>query len=211
MSTTQQGWHRLNREQAHLVLSKISTHKDAIVFSKEATEVSWRPLTFYGQFKVYRLVNYATMPTFSMSYLSNDQEFITLDGTANPIYTANEKDPIQITKDNVISYIDFFFRNVQGSEGEVIVIKDARKLPFADVLTDSQRSALQKGFKPPVIKTDSEQGLQVTATLYYGGAILMASILVRADGHVSFLDQTLLLTGIHLPDSVFDQPNWSEG
>jgi hypothetical protein len=211
MSNSQQGWYRLNKEQAHAVLAKLSSHRDAIVFSKEATEVSWRPLTFYGRFKVYRLVNYATMPTFSMNYLSDDQEFITLDGTANPVYTVNEKDPIQLTRENVLSYIEFFFKNVQGSEGEVVLIKDPRRLPFADILSDAQRATLQRGFKPVVIKADSEQGLNITATMYYGGAIILSSILVAPDGHLSFLDQNLLVTGIHLPDTPFDQPSWAEG
>jgi len=211
MSYSQQGWYRLNREQSNGVLSKLGNHRDAIVFSKEATEVCWRPLEFYDRFKVFRLVNYATMPTFSMYYLSNDEEFITVDGTANPIYTVNDKAPVKLTESNVVSYLEFFFKNVQGSEGEVILIKDNKRLPFADVLNDKQRVTLFKGFKPIEIKSEGNRGFKVQATMYYGSAIIISQIQVGLNGQLAFLEQNLLMTGIHLPDTIYDQQASVEG
>ena len=45
-------WTRLDREQAHEVLDRLSGNADAAVFSKEATEVSWRNLPFYNNYKL---------------------------------------------------------------------------------------------------------------------------------------------------------------
>ncbi len=205
----QQTWTRLPREQAHQVLNKLSGHRDAVVFSKEATEVSVRVLPFYNHYKLYRLVNYATMPTFSMLYLGNGDEFISLDGTANPIYTANEKDPIHVNELNVISYLDFFFSNVQGSEGDVFLIKDPRKMPFLESLSENQQQSVVNSFRP--LKVTHESGLyRVSGTIYYGGGLISANILISPEGKISFQDQNLLLTGIHFPYSPYSQ-NWLEG
>jgi hypothetical protein len=204
-------WTRLNRDDAHQVLNRLSGTRDAVVFSKEATEVSWRSLPFYNKYRLYRLINYATMPTFSLTYLSDGEEFITLDGTANPIYTANEKDPIRLNEMNVVAYLDFFFSNVQGSEGDVFLIKDPKKLPFLSALTKEQRESVYSGFKPlQVSQNAAANHFRVSGTLYYGGGLISSSITVLPDGKLSFHDQSLLLNGIYFPYSPYSQA-WLEG
>jgi hypothetical protein len=204
-------WTRLGKEEAHQVLDKLGGNRDAIVFSKEATEVSWRSLPFYTRYKHYRLVNYATMPTFSLTYLGGGADFITLDGTANPIYTANETDPIRLNEMNIVAYLDFFFANVQGSEGEVFLIKDPRKMPFLQSLSDAQQQSIISSFRPLETAIDAENGgFRVFGTLYYGGGLISSAILVSNDGKLSFQDQSLLLTGIHFPQSPYSQ-SWLEG
>lgn len=207
----QPSWTRLDREQAHEVLDRLSGNPDAVVFSKEATEVSWRNLPFYNNYKLYRLINYATMPTFSMQYLSNGSEFITVDGTANPIYTVNEKDHIRLNEMNVIPYLDFFFSNVQGSEGDVFLIKDPRKMPFLDSLSENQQQSVISSFKPLKVTHDTAFNVhKVSGTIYYGGGLISATIVVSFDGKLDFQEQSLLLTGIHFPYSPYSQ-HWLDG
>ncbi len=208
----QANWTRLKREDSHQVLSKLSGHRDAVVFSREATEVATRVLPFYNNYKLYRLVNYATMPTFSMLYLSNGEEFISIDGTANPIYAVNGKDPVSVMTDTVIPYLDFFFSNVQGSEGDIFLIKDPRKMPFLDSLSDNQQQSVISSFKPLQVLADGENpgAFRVQGTLYYGGGLIAATIQVMPNGRLSFVEQNLLLTGIHFPYSPYGQ-NWLEG
>lgn len=203
-------WTRLDREQAHKVLEHLSAHQDAVIFSKEATEVSWRSLPFYTHYRLYRLVNYATMPTFSMMYLSNEQEYISIDGTAEPIYQVNAKDPLHLNEMNVASYLEFFFSNVQGSEGEVFLITDPRKMPFMKTLNAAQQQSIVDCFKPLAVTSDSLHNFEVTGTVHYAGGLMMATIIVTPDGKMSFQNQSLLLSGIHFPDSPYSQA-WLEG
>lgn len=204
-------WTRLKREEAHQVLGKLSGHPDAVVFSKEATEVSVRKLPFYTNYKLYRLINYATMPTFSMMYLSNGEDFISIDGTATPIYLVNEKDPIRINEMNVIPYLDFFFSNVQGSEGDIFIIKDPRKMPFMDSLSQNQQQTVITSFRPLKVSNDTAVNVfRVSGTLYYGGGLLATTINVTPEGKLSFQEQSLLLSGIYFPYSPYSQ-HWMEG
>ena len=203
----QLAWTRLKREESHQVLDRLSGNRDAIVFSREATEVSIRELPFYRTYRLYRLVNYATMPTFSMMYLSNGSEFISIDGTAHPIYAVNQKAPIHLNADNVGAYLEFFFTNVQGSEGDVFLIKDLEKMPFLGSLTPAQQATLRSSFRPVQITADKPLGpFRISGTLYYGGGLLGATIVAMPDGRLSFENQQLLLTGIHIPFSPYSQP-----
>jgi hypothetical protein len=204
-------WIRLNRDQAQVVLNQLSSRADAVVFSKESTEVSWHALPFYTDYRIYRLVNYATMPTFSMLYLSDGTDYISLDGTANPLYTVNEKDPIRLNEMSIVPYLEFFFSNVQGSEGDVFLIKDPRKMPFMDSLSLSQQQNIANVFKPLKISFDAAQGIyKVSGTIYYGGGLLAATIGVTHDGKLSFQEQSLLLSGIYFPQNPYSQ-SWLEG
>jgi hypothetical protein len=201
----------MNRDEAHAVLNRLSGHRDAIIFSKDTTEVSKRSLPFYSKYVLYRLVNYATMPTFTLMYLSNGEEFITVDGTANPIYDVNQKDPIRLNEMTVIPYLDFFFSNVQGSEGDVFLIKDPRKMPFLDSLNAEQRQSVVNSFKPlRVTPVPVQHSFRVSGTIYYGGGLIAATIEVSSDGRLSFQEQNLLLSGIHFPQETYSQA-WLEG
>jgi len=203
-------WTRLDRDSAHRVLEHLSASSDAIVFSKSVTEVSWRALPFYTNYRLYRLVNYATMPTFTMLYLSNDEEFIAIDGTQAPIYAVNRKDPIHLTEINVVPYLEFFFANVQGGEGDVFLIKDPAAMPFMDILAVEQQQSIIGCFRALRIAADPMRNLEVSATVYYGGSLVSATILVTSEGKISFHDQSLLLSGIHFPESPYAQ-TWLEG
>ncbi len=207
----QSGWTRLKREDAHQVLDRLGGSRDAIVFSREATEVTVRDVPFYLSFRVYRLINYATMPTFSMTYLSDGRDFLPLDGTPNPIYTANTKAPVRLTADTVIPYLDFFFSNVQGSEGDIFLIKELETMPFMASLSATQQTSITNTFRPVSITTDAATGaLRVACTMYYGGALLGATIVAMPDGRLGFENQQLLLHGIHFPYNPYSQP-WLEG
>lgn len=195
-------WTRLNREQSQKVLQQIAARPDGVVFSGNYTEVSHQRLPFYTNYWLCRLVNYATMPTFSMTYFCDGSAFIALDGTANPIYTVNEKDPIRLDETNVIPYLEFFFSNVQGSEGEVFMIHEGDKMPFLEALSPAQQQAIQGGFKPlHAVHDPLKKHFKVTGTLYYGGGLIVATIVVLPDGKISFAEQKLLLTGVPFPDS----------
>jgi hypothetical protein len=203
-------WTKLGREQAHKVLEQLSARKDAIVFSKDYTEVSSCNLPFYTNYWLFRLVNYATMPTFTMTYFSDGSEYINLDGTANPIYTVNEKSPIHLTELNVVDYLDFFFSHVQGSEGDVFLIKNPNQMPFMNSLSAAQQQSVMNNVKPVTVLTDSTQKFRVRGTLFYGDELITATVIVKPDGKISFQDQVPLLSGLHLPDNPYKQ-EWVGG
>lgn len=204
-------WTRLTRENAHAVLGKLSDRKDAVLFTRETTEVTTRALPFYTRFQIYRLVNYATMPVFTLLYLSDGEEFIPLDGSSAPLYDVNARDPIHLNEMNVIPYLEFFFSNVHGADGEVALIKDPHKAPFLEMLSPEQKERIASTFHPLRVGRDAATGnYKVTGTLLYGGAIVSAAIAVTPEGNLTFQEQTLLLSGLYFPPDPYGHA-WLEG
>lgn len=205
MAQTQQ-WIRMNRDQAQTVLNQLSRNPDAVVFSRDVTEVAWRNLSFYSNYRLCRLVNYATMPVFTMVYLTNGEDYIQLDGTANPIYTADEKDPIILNEQNVLAYLEFFFSSVQGSDGDVYMVRDPYQIPFVETFTPAQRQSIVDTYRPLSVSFDhAENVYKVRCEIHYGSSLLGTTIVVAADGKISFNDQSLLVPGIYFPDSPYNR------
>ena len=195
-------WKRLEKDDVLTVLDKLGSDENAIVFSKDYTEVVWDELSFYSHFQIYRLVNYATMPSFTMEYLSNGNVFIPLDGTANPIYAINAEAPIKLTENNIVDYLTFFFNHVRGGDGEIYLVPDAHTMPFLDTLDEQLQQNIIDHHKPIEIGSNTVTGeFVVRGTLYYGGCLISATISVAADGRLAFKERDVLLRGIHFPHS----------
>lgn len=210
---TQKEWHRLPREQAAEILEKIGASAESAVFSEQLTEVTWRPLPFYNGFKLFRLTNYATLPCFTMDYLGNDTSgvFYALDGLANTIYKVNEQDKVHLSESNVIEYLDFFFEEVRGPDGDIYLIKEPTDLPMLSSLPENQQQSVIDYHRPLQIDSDIMPGeFNINGTLYYDGSLISAMIRVLASGRLSIHNQTLLLQGIHFPMSPIEHTYMNE-
>jgi len=198
-------WIRLDKKDSDKVLSEVDKYIDSAIFSKDMTEVTFRTLPFYTNYKLYMLSNYATMPVFTMLFLSDGNKFIQLNGLSNPIYEANSLDPIHLTEKNLISYLKFFFRYVQGSEGEVFLITDIKKFPHLDILQANKRDEIIKTYEPVEIKllNSTEIEYSVKALILYGDAIIKTYINLKENGNILFTQQEIITSGINLPGSMY--------
>lgn len=197
-------WTNLPKEQVGQMLSRITqaTSVDMSVFTGGATEIATRKLSFYRGFKLWKITNYSSLPSFTMQFLANERDFFHLDGTSNPIYTANETDPIQIDQMNVVDYLDFFFMHVQGTEGDIFIVKDPNKLPFINSFDEYQKRSIIENFKPLSVTPDLHpHHFRVSGTLYYDGSLIASAIVVSPEGKLHFAEQHLLLQGIYFPFS----------
>lgn len=188
-------WQRLDKPAAAAALTAIGSVIDPGLFPPIATEVKCLPQPFYRTFMLYRLTNYAAMPAFTMDFLSDNSVYYYLDGAAEPIYRVNERGPISLREDNVLAYLDFFFRNVKADDSDIYLIRDPAKLPFMASLPQQQREELQAHHNAPAVVFDAlEDCFKVITTLYYGGGLMRAKIKVGANGSVDIEDLALLLS-----------------
>jgi hypothetical protein len=188
-------WTRVEPGPAQAMLEQLSRDGGARQFTVQETDVDCRSLPFYGRYKLYRLTNRATLPAFSLHYLGDGEHFVALNGTANPIYTASEQDPLQLAEGSVIPYVEFFFSHVQGSEGEIFFVKDPQRTPLLASLDDDQRTTLLAEHRPLALQHDpATGGFMVSGTLHYGGGLINASVAVDPTGKLSFHDTSIILT-----------------
>lgn len=188
-------WHRLDRHQSQDILGQIAQAADPSLFSGNASEASFRPLSFYENYMVYRITNFATIPAFSLDFLSDGESFHLLDGSASPINLVNALGSLYLTESNVIDYVDFYLGNIHAEDGDVYMIRDVDNLPFIDSLSlDQQIDLKQKHIQPEVMLDKQTDQFIIVADLFYGGTLLKSGVLVNKDGTLEIQPYNMIMS-----------------
>ena len=188
-------WNRLDRHQSADILTHIAAAADPSLFAGNSSEASFKPLSFYQDFMVYRITNFATLPSFSLDFLSDGETFLLLDGSPSPINVVNTKGSLYLTDSNVIDYADFYLANIRGDDGDIYMIRDTEDLPFIDSLSlDQQIDLKQKHNDPEVVMTQNTDEFIILCDLFYGGTLIKAGIIVTSDGELEIKPRNMLMS-----------------
>ncbi len=187
-------WQRLDRTKTAEIIARVATARDAGLFSLPTSEAACQPLPFYRGLLLYRLTNYATLPSFSLDFLGDGISFYPLDGSSDTILQANARGALALNEQNVIDYVDFFLKNVATEDGDIYLIRNTEDLPFLDSLSIDQQLHLKRRHNAIDLAYDPENdAYMVQADLYYAGTLLKSLITVHADGRIEFSGQSMLM------------------
>lgn len=188
-------WNRLDKTQSQQILQHIAMAADPALFSPQSSEASFKPLSFYQDYMVYRITNYATLPSFSLDFLSDGESFHLLDGSPSPINIVNTKGTLYLTETNVVDYVDFYLSNISGEDGDIYMIKDVDSLPFIDSLSFDQQADLHRRHAAPVVAIDEDtHNFIVLCDLFYGGTLVQAGIIVTSEGKIDIQPREMIMT-----------------
>lgn len=188
-------WNRLDRQHSIAVLERITTAADPGLFSQSSSEASFKPLSFYQNFMLYRVTNYATLPSFSLDFLSDGESFHLLDGSPDPIFNVNAQGSLYLTEINITDYVDFYLSNVIGEDGDIYMIRNPDDLPFIDSLNPDQQIELKNRHKNPEVAVDQNTGdFIILADLFYGGTLLKAAIVIAPSGDIEIQPRDMLMS-----------------
>lgn len=187
-------WRRLDQEEASRVLANIQSDAFDELFKKDSSiEITVARLPFYNHFYLYRFTTYATMPSLSLEFIGNGAMFYLLDGAPDPIYYANLKDPIQLSKRNILDYMQFFFEKVEGSEGDIELILDPATSPHLDSASIETKEKIMKRYDGIRVHYELEpECFIVTTPCYFEGTLVEAKIAVLPNGGLDLIDHKML-------------------
>ena len=187
-------WTRLDKQDTSFVLEHIAHVSDPHLFSGGSSEVRYKTLSFYKDYMVYRITNYATLPSFSMDFLSNGESFHLLDGSNTPFQTVNQVGGLALHDGNVVDYVDFYLSNLTGEDGDIFLIRDPNALPFLDSLSLDQQIELKDRHQAPAVAMDENSGhFIVLADLFYDGTLLQAALDVSPQGAVDIHPREMIM------------------
>ena len=178
-------WHRLDRDKTVDMINSVKSAAEALLFSPITSEAKCTRLPFYTNHLLYRLTNYASLPTFSMDFIGDGQKFFYLDGSDNPINQINGMAGLNLTKETVIPYLNFYFLNVRLEEGEIIVLKDPQEAATIDMFDDERRENIDLQPDQAKISSDGAGVFVVLTPIFLDGSLVDAEITVDAAGHVN--------------------------
>lgn len=187
-------WHKLDRDRTLAMIDSVKTSGDHILFSIATSEAKCAKLSFYKNLLLYRLTNYASMPSFSFEYLGDGKIYYYLDGGVDGIYAANDSGNLILNEQTIVDYISFFFGHVSGPDGEVYVIEDPSNHPVLDALNYAQMDDIIARHEAADITRTDDGGFRVKTSLYYLGSLVRANIDVDPAGRVNVGDFEMLLS-----------------
>lgn len=192
-------WQRLDRENTLKTIDSVKSASEAALFSPTTSEVQRARLSFYEGIDLYKLTNFASLPSFTFEYLGDGQFFQYLDGTEMPIYTTNDKGRLILDDRSVVDYLEFFYAHVMVDDEETYFIHNARDMPLLDSLDDDSIEAITRNHKAPVVQYDAGfDKFTVEADLYSDGLLIRATIEVTSSGRVSVLNRRMIVNALAL-------------
>lgn len=190
-------WQRLDRDTTISVINNVKSEANAGMFSVGTSEVQRARLSFYKEYSVYKVTNFASLPSFTFQYLSDGTFFHHLDGTETPIYAINDKGGLDLDKNNVLEYLTFFFTSVGDEEGDVVVINNPHDMPLLDSLDPEAYDAVFNQHQPPEVHYDGGfDAYEVDVNLYKGSQLLRAKIEVNTKGRVTIKSEKMMMQGV---------------
>lgn len=198
-------WRRLNREQTKTILGSVQTAAEPGMFNPGTSEVESAILPFYKTYSVFKVTNYASLPSFSFQYLSDGQYFHHLDGTALPLLAVNDKGELALNERTVIDYLSFYFEHVGMEDGgECYLIQNPQDMPQFEGLDDMTARAIVRNHEPPIASHDrGNKVFSVTAELYVDGQVNRATIEVKElSGRITIRDQKMVMNALGQPSSL---------
>lgn len=183
-------WQRLDRDTSVRVIDSVKSSENAGLFSVGTSEVERGRIAFYKDYSIYKVTNFASLPSFSFEYLSDGIFFHYLDGTEEPIHTVNDKGVLNLDKNNVMDYLAFYFTHVVDDEGEIIVINNPHDMPLLDSLGANAYDAVFTNHKPAEIHYDGGfDAYEIETDLYVDSQMVRAQIEVTTKGRVKIKGQ----------------------
>lgn len=190
-------WQRLDRETTITIIESVRSAGEAGLFSLTTSEVKRARLPFYEKIDLYRLTNFASLPSFTFDYLGDGTLFQHLDGTELPIYTTNDKGVLELNDRTVVDYLEFFFAHVAFEEEEMALIQNPHDNPLLDSLDIDSADSVINNHKPALVTYDAGFDKHtVEADLYADGLLIRATIEVSAAGRVSITDRKMIVNAV---------------
>jgi hypothetical protein len=193
-----QTWQRLGREDTHKIIDSVKSAAEPGLISRSSTDVERAWLPFYKTFYLYRITNYASLPSFTFQYLGDGTFFHYLDGTEHPIHAVNDKGILQLNEIHVLDYLAFYFEHVSDEEdGDIVMIRRPQDMPLLASLEPSAVDAVMRSHLPPHVEYDATRDTYTVETdLYNDGMMLRATITVTARGRVNITGRKMILNAV---------------
>ncbi len=190
-------WQRLDRESSLKTIDSVKSAADAGLFSPATCEVQRARLTFYDGIELYKITNFASLPSFTFEYLGSGNFFHYLDGTEQPIYAVNDKGALSLNDRSVVDYLAFFFAHVTIDDDEMFLVKHPSDMPMLESLNDDGIDAVTRNHTPPHVQYDAGfDKFTVEADLYAEGLLMRATVEVTAAGRVELKDRKMIVNAV---------------
>lgn len=190
-------WQKLDPEKAVRILKEVNPHLEPVPFRAETTTVRVQYLPFYRGYEFLELTDLSAVPAVRKYALYKPGDVNVVNWTNQTIYETNEKAPVVLDEDTVVSYVKFFFGYVRGRHGRFLIIETIDDIKWQVEPPLQGRKVMQDMLEPvTLVGRDAEGTFDLEAFMVFKDSLFKTKIHVRKDGLVSMSDEELKIEGM---------------
>lgn len=183
----------MDEEGSKSLIEQINPLIDLQAFSPKTSNVIKQELSFYPGYHFVQITDLKDKQKRRVGAVYKNQDIHVLNWNNESIYKLNKEIPLQLTKDNILSYILFFFSNVQGKEGRFYLVDTPEQIQWRDEPTKAAKRAIGRMIEPMDILSHTEELYTVKASIIFKRALFMSKINVDHQGTLEMYEQELLI------------------
>ncbi len=190
-------WQKLDPEKMARILSEINPKLAPVPFHQETTAIRSQKLPFYRDYLLYELTDLSTVPGARKYALCKPGDVNVINWTNQPIYETNDKAPIILNEESVISYAKFFFSYVRGRHGRFLVIETIDDVRWQVEPPAQGRKVMQEMLEPVTLISHAADGTyNLEAFMVFKDSLFKTKVHVKKDGLVSMSGEELKIEGM---------------
>jgi len=182
-------WHRLEPEKTEKLITSIVNAGGPALFTVKNSEAKCMRLPFFDSVLLYRITNNTCLPVFSMDFLGNGKEFFYIDGSFSPFEKVQHLATLDITRENMAAFLQFYFFTVMQEDGEIYPVYKHTALPDLEDsnLHTTKHDVPEGGYVFEVDEDSNNDSFHVKTCLYYDGSLMSGNLNVSKQGHVEIV------------------------
>lgn len=201
----QDAYVRLGGEEANAVLRTINPLLEGTKLSNDGTIILATPTPFYAGYRYLDITDHSALPSKRVFAVYKAGDCVLMDWTNGPIYALNQRAPLKIIKQNVTSYVRFFFRHVRGRHGRFMIVETVDDISWRDDPSPSTRAAVAKMILPLTIVKNTGPVFEISARMVFQDSLFSATVIVEETGVITVRDEALLIEDMPVLEDTFGQ------
>lgn len=196
-------WEEIDPEEMPRLVAELNRELKDRPFDPMTTIGKRTSLSFYAEHDLLEIIDTSTSdPTYIRRVLYGPEGFQIMNWTNGPIYTTNEKAPINVSEENAAIYSKFFFNYVKGRHGRFVIVEDVNEIAWDGAVPDKGKEAVAKILKPVHVTSTENGKITLLAFMVFKDSLFRANVHVERDGMVSLSDEALVIEGMPIVEDV---------
>ena len=199
---------KLELEEVAAILDVLNEQVDGSIFDPLETTILSIELSFYPNYRFLHVADHATTPPLERYVFQKigAMEFITLNWNYKTILQINAAAPINVTDENVLDYVRFYFGHVKGRHGPFIICETADHIRWKEEPSAEIKRSLNQALSPLEIAEKRTDGIYViNAFMMLKDALFGVQVYVQPSGKITMSDHQIIMEDIPVVDSTFLQ------
>lgn len=197
---------KLDEESKKLLnrlIAKINCTFGSHIISQRDCSAQNLDLSFYTNFKLYRICDCSFTPLVQYNILDNGTDTILLNGTLENWYIANQIEKPKLSVTNILEYIKIVFGTLSLCNQKYTTVISIEDIDFYQMPSNELFEKIESTIKPPVVSFRDQQ-FTVLICLLIGNKLYDSLITINTLGQIEITDKNQVLDNIPIDELVWD-------